>query len=101
MLDVLGYYSADSRGRFIALTPARILDTRTTTPPSPVRAGADRAVAVGGRGGVPAGAAAAVLSVTGTGASAPVDLQVFPIGNRPANRTSPPGHSGAISSASA
>lgn len=88
VLDVLGYYSTESRGRFIALTPSRVFDTRSTTPQSPIRAGSDRNVTVGGQGGVPAGAAAAVLSVTGTGASNPVDLQVFPTGNRPTNRTS-------------
>jgi hypothetical protein len=85
VLDVLGYYSPQSRGRFVALTPTRILDTRAGVP---VTAGEDRTVVVGGAGGVPRDAVAAALSVTGTGASAPLDLQVFPTGDRPARRTS-------------
>ncbi len=74
------------RGRFVPLTPSRVFDTRDER--SPIRAGQDRSVTIGGRGGVPAGAQAAVLSVTGTGATNPVDLQVFPTGNRPSSRTS-------------
>ncbi len=88
VLDVLGYYSADSLGRFVPLQPQRIFDTRNAGDAPAVRAGADRRVVVRGQGGVPANATAAVLSVTSTGAGASLDLQVFPTGNRPAQRTS-------------
>jgi len=86
VLDVVGYYSHQATGRFTAVTPSRLLDTRT--PARPVRSGADRDLVVAGAGGVPAGASAAVLSVTGTDATAPLDLQVYPTGQRPAVRTS-------------
>lgn len=86
VLDVLGYYSADGTGRFVPLAPQRILDTRTNR--SPVTAGSDRDVTVAGQAGVPADATAAVLSVTATAASRSLDLQVFPTGDRPAERTS-------------
>ncbi len=86
VLDVLGYYSPGGRGRFIPLTPQRVLDTRRES--TSLSAGGDRVVPLGGRAGVPPGAQAAVLSVTSTGASAPADLQVFPTEDRPGNRTS-------------
>lgn len=86
VLDVLGYYSPDSAARFLALSPTRILDTRETR--SPVEHGSDRVVPVAGRAAVPLNAEAAVLSVTATGASAPLDVQVYPPGNRPERRTS-------------
>ena len=88
VLDVLGYYSASSPGRFIALQPQRIFDTRTDRDKPAVAAGADRKAAVRNQGGVPSGATAAVLSTTATGASQSLDLQVFPTGNRPGTRTS-------------
>lgn len=86
VLDVLGFYSPSGRGRFIALAPTRLLDTRAER--APLVAGADRSVRIAGTAGVPADASATVLSVTGTGASGPVDLQLFPTGQRPAARTS-------------
>ncbi len=74
-------------GRFQAVTPARILDTRTEG--SPVSAGSDRRVQITGRGGVPAGGVTAVvLNVTATGAERRGDLQVYPTGQRPDERTS-------------
>ncbi len=86
VLDVLGYYSPSSRGRFIALTPTRVLDTRADG--RRLTAGQDRDVVIAGVAGVPANAVAAVLSVTGTDATRPVDLQLFPTGRRPGARTS-------------
>lgn len=88
VLDVVGYYSQGSAARFVPLTPARILDTRTA-PSDPLVAGADRSVTVAGSAsGIPADASAAVLSVTVTEATLAADLQVFPTGDRPARRTS-------------
>ena len=85
VLDVVGYYSKASTGRFVPLTPARIFDTRAADKPVITT---DRTAQVRGQGGVPSSATAAVLSVTGTNAGANLDLQVFPTGNRPARRTS-------------
>ena len=69
--------------RFHALTPARILDTRTGNgaPTALVPSGATLDVAVVGRGGVPAtGASAVVLNVTVTEPRAGGHLTVWPTG---------------------
>jgi len=74
-------------GRFHPLTPARILDTRTTS--TPVTAGADRQVAVTGVGGVPAsGVSAVVLNATVPSPALKGHLQVYPLGAKPAVATS-------------
>jgi len=74
-------------GRFHPLTPARILDTRTTA--SPVTAGADRQVAVTGVGGVPTtGVSAVVLNATVPAPALAGYLQVYPLGAKPAVATS-------------
>jgi len=74
-------------GRFHPLTPARILDTRTTS--TPVTAGADRQVPVIGVGGVPAsGVSAVVLKATVPNPAAPGYLEVYPSGSKPAIATS-------------
>ncbi len=81
VLDVVGYYSA-SGGRFVPMTPVRILDRGSVT------AGQDRPEQVGGRNGIPADAASVVTNVTAVGATRSLDLQVYPTGARPAVRTS-------------
>ena len=86
IVDVVGYYGGGATGRFVPVTPARLLDTRTSG--GPVTPSVDKVVQISGRGGVPAGAIAGVLSVTGTGASNVLNVQVFPTGNPPATRTS-------------
>ena len=86
VLDVVGYYSPGSGGRFVPVQPQRILDTRTSADRPAVAA--SRTIAVRGRGGVPAEASAAVLSVTATGAGQSLDLQLFPTDQRPRQRTS-------------
>jgi len=74
-------------GRFHPLTPARVLDTRTTA--SPVRAGTDRQVSVTGVGGVPSsGVSAVVLNATVPPAPASGYLQLYPTGNKPVTPTS-------------
>ena len=86
--DVAGYFSesgaaaSSDDGRYTALVPARILDTRTGTGGG-VRLGpgASVEVQVSGRGGVPAaGAAAAVLNVAATGTTATSYLTIHPTG---------------------
>jgi hypothetical protein len=84
--DVAGWFSTDPTapdGRFTALSPARILDTRDGTGGSSLRLGpgASLDLQVGGRGGVPAtGAAAVALNVAVTSTTAPSFLTVFPTG---------------------
>jgi hypothetical protein len=74
-------------GRFHPLTPARVLDTRTTA--SPVRAGTDRQVSVTGVGGVPSsGVSAVVLNATVPAPAASGYLQLYPTGSKPASPTS-------------
>ncbi len=81
LVDVVGYYSS-SGSRFVALTPRRIIDR------AQVNAGSDRAFAISGSGGVPNDATAVLVNTTGVGASAPLDLEVYPTGRRPPVRTS-------------
>jgi hypothetical protein len=65
-------------GTFHALTPSRILDTRSGSPLGP---GATLNVPVAGQGGVPAASVSAVvLNVTVTDTTAPSFLTVFPAG---------------------
>jgi len=74
-------------GRFHPLTPARVLDTRTTA--SPVRAGTDRQVSVTGVGGVPNfGVSAVVLNATVPAPAASGYLQLYPTGSKPVTPTS-------------
>lgn len=71
--------SASSAGSFAPLTPARVLDTRTSTP---VAASSQVTVQVTGRGGVPdvAGVDAVVLNVTAATPEAPGYATVYPAG---------------------
>lgn len=78
--DVVGYYDGvktTDAGRFVAVNPLRLLDTRTTG--GPLAANSYRVLKVTGRGGVPtSGAAAAILNVTVTEPSSSGFLTVFP-----------------------
>jgi hypothetical protein len=66
-------------GTFHALTPSRILDTRTGA--GPLGQGATLTVLIAGQGGVPAtSVSAVVLNVTVTNTTAPSFLTVFPAG---------------------
>ncbi len=80
-LDQYSYLTITG-GRYSALTPARILDTRanSTVGPysTPFLPGLIRTVQVVGKGGVPAGATAAVLNVTVTDTTAAGYLNVWP-----------------------
>lgn len=73
VVDVAGYFTASAAGaragRFVPLTPSRILDTRegNGAPARRPASGGTTALAVAGRGGVPAsGAAAVALTLTAT-----------------------------------
>lgn len=84
LADVAGWYDGDLAGSlFRPVEPARILDTRTrlgTSSSSPTTVGAGQSILlrVGGISQVPSLARAAVLNVTGVGASASTDVRVYP-----------------------
>jgi hypothetical protein len=85
IIDVVGYYQANSGGGFTSLSPARISDSRPAGPQAgpygtPWAAGDTREVTVAGVGGVPAGADAVVLNVTVTATTAAGFLTVWPSG---------------------
>jgi len=77
IFDVVGWYRPAATC-FTSLTPARILDTRSS---AKVGSGQTRDVQVTGVGGVPSsGVGAVVLNVTATEATAGTFLSVFPTG---------------------
>jgi hypothetical protein len=83
--DVAGWYSdsgTGNAGRYSSLLPDRLLDTRNGLGGGTrLGPGASLDLQVGGRGGVPAGgAAAAVVNVAATGTTAPSFLTVYPTG---------------------
>ena len=85
VIDVAGWYSdvpAGNAGRYSAVTPGRLLDTRFGTGGGTrLGAGASLDLQVSGRGGVPAaGVGAAVVHVAVTGPSASSFLTVYPTG---------------------
>ena len=83
IVDVLGSFSADATGRYIALTPTRVLDTRTglgaplaTIGQSPL------AITLLGAGGVPHDSVSGVmLNVTAVTPTANTFVTVYPGGN--------------------
>lgn len=90
VVDLEGYFSPEpsgtTAGSYVALTPARIVDTRPGSgqPYSgqTLSAGSALDIQVAGQGGVPAtGVAAAVLNVTVTDVSSAGYLTVFPQAN--------------------
>jgi hypothetical protein len=84
LADVAGWYDAAAGGSlFRPVAPVRILDTRTrlgTSPTAATTVGAGQSIPLraGGRGQVPSLASAAVLNVTGVGATATTDVRVYP-----------------------
>jgi hypothetical protein len=91
LADVNGWYDAAEGGTlFRPVNPSRILDTRSrlgTSPTAPTSVGPGESIVlrVGGKAQVPSLAQAAVLNVTGVGATATTDVRVYP-----ATATSPP-----------
>jgi len=82
IVDVAGYYvggTATQPGMFVALSPARVLDTRST---SPIPAGSALPLLVLGNGGIPlTGVSAVVINTTVTDTTAVGYLTVFPATN--------------------
>ena len=70
---------ADGPLQFYSITPCRVADTRTTTPPA-LSAGVARALAIAGQCGVPATAKAAALNFTAIGPTADGFLKVWAYG---------------------
>ncbi len=82
LADVAGYYAPGAAGRFVPVAPIRFLDTRTGAGAAPIAttAGGFADLKVAGARGVPAGATAAVLNLTGTGVSASTLVRSYPFG---------------------
>jgi hypothetical protein len=84
LADVAGWYDASSSGAlFRPVNPSRILDTRSrlgtsASAPTTVGPGENVALRVGGLAQVPSLARAAVLNVTGVGATTGTDIRVYP-----------------------
>jgi len=87
VVDLVGWYGPASGGgqRYTAMTPARLLDTRIGLGAArgPVGPGGTLALAVGGRGGVPADAKAVVVTLTATGGTAAGFVTAWGDGARP------------------
>jgi hypothetical protein len=81
--DVVGYYSSAAGGGLVAVTPTRLLDSRDgigghVTPWGP---GQTRDLQVaGGTTGIPAGATAVVVNLTGVFPTAPTHVTTWPAG---------------------
>lgn len=82
LADLAGYYAPGATGRFVPVAPTRFLDTRSGVGAAaiPTTAGGFADLRVAGTRGVPAGATAAVLNLTGTGVSASTDVRAYPAG---------------------
>ena len=85
VLDVVGYYRAGVGAGFAAMTPRRVLDSRSDGPrvgayDTPWAAGTTRDVQLGGVAGIPADATAVVVNATVTNTTAPSFLTVWPKG---------------------
>jgi hypothetical protein len=98
-VDVLGYFSSTSRGRFMPLPAARLFDTTPDTV-APLAAGGTKVVAVLGAHGVPATkVSAVVLNLAAHAPTANTSLVVFPYGTARPNVTNLSVQAGGHSSA--
>lgn len=80
--DVVGYFSAGG-GKFVPMSPQRIVDSRYGIggiPPG-LNAGQSVSVDVAGVGGVPANATAAIVNVTSVDSTSPSFITVWPAGS--------------------
>ena len=76
LVDLSGWYD----GALHAVTPARIMDTRSSQCLVKMGPGESRLVAVAGQGGVPANAGAVSLNVTAVNPTQPTFLTLWPSG---------------------
>jgi hypothetical protein len=82
VVDYSGFWvpaAASAAGRYLAVTPARVLDTRSAG--NRPADGGIVDVQIAGRAGVPADATAAVVGVTAVGAARPAFVTVWPAGS--------------------
>ncbi|WP_405360641.1 PKD domain-containing protein [Kitasatospora sp. NBC_00085] len=77
--DVLGYFDPTSNQWYQPVTPARLMDTRSTN--APLGPDSSRRLKVAGVGGVPADATSVVLNVTSTESTANSYFTVHPAGS--------------------
>lgn len=82
IVDVLGHFNAEAVGRYVALTPGRVLDTRTGVGAPLAKVGqVPLEVSLLGREGVPAnGVSGVMLNVTGVRPTAGTYMTVYPGG---------------------
>jgi hypothetical protein len=80
--DVAGYFTSTAAAGLVTLPARRAIDTRHGTGLSAgkLAAGREASIKLAGLGGVPANAASVVVNVTGTGASEPTFVSVWPDG---------------------
>jgi hypothetical protein len=79
IVDVNGFYSASATGRFAAVTPTRLMDTRSGLgAPTRLPAGSTTTMQVAGVAGIPVGASAVMLNVTSVYPDAPGYVTVYP-----------------------
>ena len=83
IVDVLGCFSTDASGRYVALTPNRVLDTRSGLGAPLARVGqTPLEVTLLGRGGVPdANVSGVMLNVTAVAPTATTFVTVYPGGD--------------------
>jgi GH25 family lysozyme M1 (1,4-beta-N-acetylmuramidase) len=78
LADLAGYYAPDSGSRFVAVSPMRVLDTRSGPVSWVAATGGGQAVSLAMRGPIPAGATAAVMNLTGVNPSAATFVSAYP-----------------------
>lgn len=78
VIDITGAMSATAPERFTAVTPARLMDTRSGLGATRLAAGATVTLQVAGRAGVPDGASAATLNLTSVEAAAAGFVTAYP-----------------------
>ncbi|HVE99145.1 MAG TPA: S8 family serine peptidase [Mycobacteriales bacterium] len=82
VVDVLGWFGEGAVGRFGALPPTRLHDTRQSSSGG-VPGGSSITVAAAERAGVPADATAVLVTVTATGATSPAHVSLHVAGEAP------------------
>jgi hypothetical protein len=76
--DLAGYYTPDNGAKFVALSPMRMLDTRTAATTWVSVSGGGKAVALTMAGPIPAGATAAVINLTGVSPTLATYVSAYP-----------------------
>jgi hypothetical protein len=82
LADIAGYYTASSASSYVAITPARILDTRKGLGAAKAQIPSDKSinVTVAGANGIPATATAVAVNLTAVDAAANGLITAYPAG---------------------